>query len=151
MVALYEVRALRGAPFPKPGDVMLPSPQRAWMILNVQVTLQKIADLTQMSEQALLGTNAQELTGDWEGFHRRTPQDSVNQPVGVAPTQELGQALFDIPDLEGFRSVSARMPARMTLMVFPDKLLPGSLIEFSDGLGRTHQIKPRRRRSRRST
>jgi len=149
-VALYEVRALLGAPFAKAGVVVVPNPLKPWTILNVRVTLQKIADLTRASEQDLLDTTAQELTGDWEGYQERKPHDSVNKPVGIAPTQALGQALYDLPDLEGFRTISARLPARMILVVFPAKLLPGSEIVFSDGAGHTHRIKPRLKRRRRS-
>ncbi len=145
-VALHEVRAIYGPPFPQAGSVVLPNPQQAWLILNVRVLLQQVADLTRVSEQTMLGTTAQELTGDWEGYRARTPQDSVSQPVGMAPTQALGQALDEVPGLEGFRTLSARLPARRILVVFPRKLQPGSGIEFSDGMGRTHRIKPRPKR-----
>jgi hypothetical protein len=142
------VRALHGPAFPQAGRVVIPNPQQAWTILNVRVTLQQVADLTRVPEQTLLGMTAQELTGDWEGYQERRPHDSVSQPVGIAPTQALGQALSAVPGLEGFRTLSARLPAQMILVVFPRKLQPGSGIEFSDGMGRTHVIKPRRQRRR---
>jgi hypothetical protein len=100
--------------------VVLPNPQQAWLILNVRVTLRQVADLTPVAAQTLLGMTAQELTGDWEGYQVRQPHDSVPQPVGIAPTQALGQALFAVPGLEGFRPVSARLPSRIALVVrFP--------------------------------
>jgi hypothetical protein len=149
-VALLEVGAMFGPLFPPAGDgLLIPNPLQAWTILNVRVTLQRVADLTRVSEQTLISTTAQELTGDWDGYQRRMPTDSVNQPVGTAPTQALGQALFAIRGLEGFRTLSARRPARMILVVFPEKLLAGSEIEFSDGMGGTHQIRPRPKRRRR--
>jgi len=144
-VALLEVDALLGSPLAHTNIPLIPNPHEAWTILNVKVQLQQVADLTRLPEQNLLGTSAQELTGDWRGYYRRTPKDSVSQPVGTAPTQALGQALFGVRKLEGFRTVSAKMPTRMILAVFPEKLLPGSQIEFTDGTGRTHVIKPRKR------
>jgi hypothetical protein len=150
-VALYEVRAIYGPPFPKAGAVVLPNPQQAWLILNVRVTLQQVVDLTPVAAQTVLETTVQELTGDWQGYYERQPHDSVPQPVGIAPTQALGQALVALPGLEGFRTVSARLPSRMVLVVFPQKLLPGSVIEFTDGAGHIHRIEPppkKRRRAR---
>jgi hypothetical protein len=149
-VALYEARAVYGQPFPKTGAVILPNPQRAWLILNVRVTLQQVVDLTPVAAQTLLGTTVQELTGDWEGYQERQPHDSVPQPVGIAPTQALGQALFALPSLEGFHTISARLPSRMILVVFPQKLLPGSFLEFADGAGHTHRIEPAPKKRRHS-
>jgi hypothetical protein len=149
LVALFEVQALLGSAFPQAGGLMVPNPRQAWSVLNVQVTLQEVADLTHVSQQELIGTNVQELTGDWQGYQQRRPSDSVNEPVGMAPTQTLGAALFALPGLEGFRTVSAKLPARMTLVVFPQKLQRGSEILFEDtAAGRTHRIGPRRARRR---
>jgi len=150
-VALFEVEALLGSPYGDGNGILLPNPRHSWLILNVRVRLQRVADLTRVSQQTLLSTSAQELTGDWQGYQRRQPHDSVREPVGTAPTQVLGQALFGIRGLEGFRTLSARRPARMILVVFPEKLLQGSAIEFSDDVGNTHRIEPRRKRRRRST
>jgi hypothetical protein len=150
LVALFEVEALLGSSYPGPGGVLVPNPRQAWTILNVQVILGQVANLTQVSQQTLIGTTAQELTGDWRGYQQRHPSDSVPQPVGTAPTQALGEALFAVPGLEGFRTVSARLPARMILVVFPQKLQQGSAIEFHDpATGQRHRISPRARRGRR--
>jgi hypothetical protein len=129
-VALFEVEALFGSPLP--GRQYLPNPGQAWIILNVQVTLQAVADLTLVSEQQKIFTNVQELTGDWDCYRVRASHASVNQPVGLAPTQLLGQALHGIPGLEGFRTVSARIPTHMDLVVFPDKLRPNSSVVFTN-------------------
>ena len=64
----------------------------------------------------------------------------MSEPVGIAPTQELGAALFQVPGLEGFRALSARVPYCMTLVVFPQKLQPGSIVEFSHPTLGTHAI-----------
>ena len=88
--------------------------------------------LTVLAEQLQLATTAQELTGDWYGNLQRTAQSSVSQPTGLAPTQLLGQALHRLPGLEGCRAISAKQPTHMNLVVFPDKLHPGSSIVFHD-------------------
>lgn len=138
-VALYEVGALLGSPLP--GGAYVPNPRQAWVILNVQVTLQAVADLTNVAAQVGLATSAQELTGDWRGYLLRTTMTSVQHPAGLAPTQLLGAALHGIPGLEGFRTLSAKVPTCMNLVVFPDKLHPGSRIIYTDpGSGKTMTI-----------
>jgi RES domain-containing protein len=137
-VALFEAEALLGSP-DRPGGV-LPQPRLAWTIINVKVQLQRVADLTTVAAQTLLATTAQELTGDWRGYHLRSPRTSVSEPIGLAPTQELGAALYAVPELEGFRTLSAKVPYAMNLVVFPQKLQPGSRVEFSHPTLGTHTI-----------
>ena len=127
MVALFEVQALLGSP--TPGST-IPNPQGSWTIININVQLHRVADVTQVAAQTLLDTTAQELTGDWRGYHQRTPWTSVSLSVGAAPTQELGAALFAVPGLEGFRTISAKIPYHRILVVFPQKLDPNSQIVF---------------------
>jgi RES domain len=137
-VALFEAEALLGSP-DRPGGV-LPQPRLAWTIINVKVQLQRVADLTVVAAQNLLATTAQELTGDWRGYHLRSSRTSVSEPVGLAPTQELGAALYAVAGLEGFRTLSAKVPYAMNLVVFPQKLQPGSCVEFSHPTLGTHSI-----------
>jgi len=137
-VALFEAEAVLGSPV-RPGGA-LPQSRLAWTIINVRVRLQRVADLTVVGQQDLLGTTAQELTGDWEGYHLRNRRTSVSEPIGLAPTQELGAALYSLPDLEGFRTVSSKVPYAMNLVVFPQKLQPGSRVEFSHPTLGTHTI-----------
>lgn len=138
-VASFEAGALLGSPLP--GRPYAPNPRQAWIILNVQVALQAVADLTVIVEQLKLDTTAQELTGDWYGNLQRTAQSSVNLPTGLAPTQLLGQALHRSPGLEGFRAISAKQPTHMNLVVFPDKLRTGSSVVFHDlATGNKHAI-----------
>jgi hypothetical protein len=139
-VALFEVGALFGSP---QLGAFAANPRQAWILLNVQVTLQSVADLADPAEQHKIGTTAQELTGDWRSYALRGPKVSVSQPTGLAPTQLLGAALHAVPGLEGFRTVSARVPTHMSLVVFPDKLLPGSRVVFSNAAtGTTFAIPP---------
>lgn len=130
MVALFEVQALFGSPT-QPGGVVA-NPRRPWTVINVHIQLQDVADLTQVSQQTLLATTAQELTGDWYGYQQRSALTSVSQPVGTAPTQALGAALFAVSGLEGFLTMSAKLPYHKNLVVFPQKLQSGSRIEFHD-------------------
>lgn len=141
MVALFEVQALFGTPT-QPGGV-IPHPRQAWITVNVTVQLQAVADLTEGAAYTLLETSAQELTGDWRGYQQRGPLTSVPQPVGLAPTQALGAALWAVPDLEGFRTFSARLPYHSTLIVFPEKLQPGSAVTFHHPYtGQRYVIRP---------
>ncbi len=145
-VALREVGAL--LVLPSQGG-LLPHPRLTWTILNVKVVLQAVVDLTDVVSQAALDTTVQELTGDWEGYHERSPLTSVSSPTGLAPTQVLGEALHAVPGLEGFRAVSAKQTTYKNLVIFPDKLLPGSSVVFHHAeTGQTHSIAPPKRRAK---
>jgi hypothetical protein len=128
--ALFEFGAMLGSPHIPGGAV--PNPNIAALILNAQITLQQVCDLTQVgTAQRPLHTTAQELTGDWDGYQSRSPVTSVTAPVGIAETQHLGEALFRTR-IEGFRSLSAKIPYARTLMVFPTNLRRGSSIIYTD-------------------
>lgn len=128
LVAHCEVGALLGNPWDPGGAVSRPG--LPWVDINVTVRLQFVADLTRVSEQRRIRTHVQELTGDWRGFALRSGRTTVSEPVGLAPTQRLGAALFAVPRLEAFLSVSGRVPYHRNLNVFPDKLQPGSQLLF---------------------
>lgn len=139
LVALFEVQALLGSPY-IPGGIV-PHPRRPWTILNVYVTLHNTIDLTAPASQKLLSTTAQELTGDWRGYQLRGPSTSVPGPTGIAPTQNLGAAISALSNVEGIRTLSAKLPDQQTLIVFPKNLQPGSSIKFSDPMTQqTHSI-----------
>ena len=138
VTALYEVEAVYGLATTGP---LAANPHSSWLIPNVRVALQRVADLTDVAEQVRLGTTAQELTGDWQGYFWRNSHTPVRLPTGPAPTQDLGEALYQVPGLEGFLTVSAKMPTHRNLVVFPTKLRPGSRIDFTDAAtGQTHAI-----------
>ena len=137
LLALFEVQALFGSP--KPGG-LVPNPKIAVAILNVNISLHEVADLTDLHEQSIFDTNAQELTGDWRGFRLRSPSTSVPLPTGTAPTQELGAALYAVPGLEGFLTISAKLSYQRIWVVFPDKLHPTSLIEHTDKHGTVYRL-----------
>jgi RES domain-containing protein len=114
-LALFEISALLGDPSRPVSD-----PSRTITLLNLSVRLNCVVDLTDAAEQRRIGTTAQELTGGWKQYALS----------GEAPTQRLGQALFDVAGLEGFLVPSARVETARNLVVFPDKLNEASRIEF---------------------
>ncbi len=62
---------------------------------------------------------------------------------GQAPTHVLGAALFELPVLEGFLIPTA-VPGLfgINLVVFPEKLVRGSRIEFRNpDTGKTERLK----------
>lgn len=114
-VALHEVDALLGdpaSPTPNASGLVVPS----WAILGLDVTLDHVVDLTDPAQQEVIETNLSELTGKWERSD-------------LAPTQQLGEALYSIRKVEGVIYPSSRVDARC-LAVFPDKLSRRSRIAF---------------------
>jgi RES domain-containing protein len=130
LVALYEVGAIFG-----PAAQPVPNPHQSKMVpIDVQVTLQSVADLTDLTQQKLLDTSVQELTGNWDTYL-----------PGDAPTQQLGAALFATTNIEGFLAISAKMPRCKALIVFPQKLIKRSALVFTDTISsksKTHRIAP---------
>ena len=144
LVAMMEVQGLLGTPT-TPGSV-ISNPGRPWVLVSVDVQLQQTVDLTDVSStETLLASTAQELTGDWRAYTQRGIGAGIPAPVGQAPTQELGCALYLLePPLEGFVTFSAKLPYHRILCIFRNHLAPGSYarfrVETSDGT-RTHTIK----------
>ena len=139
-VALYEVEALLGSPVMGGGPIA--NPRQTWAVLNVTVRLSQVVDLTVVSEQAKVMTTAQELTGDWRGYQLRNSGTSVKTPTGYAPTQELGEGLYNSTQVEGFLTISAKVPDRMILVVFPERVRqnhPHSSIEFDNPITHTSE------------
>src|SRR5439155_2275424 len=112
-VADFEVGAPLGSPW-TPGS-LVPNPRGTWVSLNVTVNLQSLIDVTSVSEQNLLESNVQELTGDWLGYRFRSLFTPVTAPTGKAETQRLGSALFRREDCEGFLFTSARVSCYQNL------------------------------------
>jgi len=137
-VALFEINALAGDPFVVGGTLSAPG---SFAVVHVKVVLQRVADLTLVFQQDLVETNAQELTGDWRGYQQRTAAKApIQEPVGMAPTQKFGEALFAVPGIEGLRTLSAKLAYHRNLIIFPEKMFKGSRLEFRDGAARLLQV-----------
>lgn len=125
--ALYEVGAILGPP-----SRPVANPARTkFALLDIHVKLRSVADLTDPTQQVLLGVSLQELTGEWDPYTE-----------GDAPTQRLGAALFAAKKIEGFLAPSAPASLNKNLIVFPQKLLKGSELVFEDTSpsGTVHRI-----------
>jgi hypothetical protein len=137
-VALYEIGAMLGSRAVPNGNAA--NKHVSSTIINVRVNLHKIVDLTDSAIQRQLETTAQELTGDWRSYAPHSHATYAKGHVAVAPTQQLGEELFKVPDLEGFVTLSAKCPDHMILGVFTEKLHSGSEIRFIDTSGNTYSI-----------
>jgi hypothetical protein len=93
------------------------NPKWSWALMSIEIVLHHVADLSNPTQQQIIKTNLQELTGSW-----------LNGPI-PAPTQQLGAALYALSDLEGFVYPSAKSQSR-NLAVFMDKLDKKSSITF---------------------
>ena len=130
-VALFEVQALLGSPYP--GFAFAPNPASSWAVVNVHARLQYVIDLTVPAHRRTIRATVQELTGDWRGYLLRNPTPRLSAPHwSNVPTQRLGHALHAIPQVEGFMTFSARVANRKNLIVFPKKLHTGSSLRFRD-------------------
>jgi len=128
--ALLEKRVQFGDPSASPiAMVVNTEKQKRTTLIDINVNLRDVVDLTNLSGHQLLATNAQEITGDWHGYELRgRPGVVLDQPVGLAPTQILGQELFHAPGIEGIKAISAKNPTTCCLIIFTEKLTrPGSL------------------------
>lgn len=96
------------------------------LLLSVEVTLSAVLDMTTMPVQDALNTNLQELTGSW----------LVMNAVGrTAPTQALGAAVYNHGNIEALRTPSAQDPRATNLVIFPNRLRPGSRVRVYDDSG----------------
>jgi hypothetical protein len=107
----------------QPSTVVSVPGRDAHTTVTAGVYLTNIADLTDPQQADLIATNAQELTGDWEVYPRRTsPPGSLSTThTGIAPTQQLGQELFNSGFL-GLITFSAAIADFKNLVVFPQRL-----------------------------
>lgn len=96
------------------------------LLLSVEVALSAVLDLTTMQVQDTLSTNLQELTGSWL---------VMNADGQTAPTQALGTAAYNYGGVEALRAPSAQDPRATNLVIFPDRLRPGSQVRVYDDSG----------------
>lgn len=103
-------------------------PGEPLILLSLSYSLQSILDLTDPNHQNILGTNLQELTGD---FLR------LNAQGQIAPTQELGAVAYNLQTIQALKvpSASDLDPDSYNLVIFPDRLAPNSFIQVYDPSG----------------
>jgi RES domain-containing protein len=140
-VALYEVEGLYGSP-----TNPVPNPANALLAVPAEVYLTDVADLTDPTQADLIGTNAQELTGDWREFAKRpTPAHGARAPhTGEAPTQQLGAELYRLGGFKGLVSFSAKRPERKVIAVFTQRLAHSPCwirYSYDDEYGRRQTIR----------
>ena len=120
LTCLLEFGALLGTPL-RPGW-SIGSPGRPAKVVRFTISSQRVVDLTDPAVgEPMLGMTAQELTGDWEGYRRRGRASKAMLPVGIAPTQLLGRALYTVHAddmVDGFIAFSARVPTQRVLILF---------------------------------
>ncbi|WP_102128049.1 RES family NAD+ phosphorylase [Deinococcus planocerae] len=81
--------------------------------LDFPLRVERVLDLRGEAVQGRLGTNLQELTGDWQVLTGRG-QD--------APTQRLGRAAFESEHFDAILSPSKLDPEGTNLLVFVDRV-----------------------------
>ena len=87
-----------------------------------------------MAIQAKLGTNSQELTGEW----RYTQEGG-----GEAPTQALGTICYETGLFDAIRYPSSKnLPGGRCLAVFPDRLKSPAFLDVYDPNGHLAQRIP---------
>ena len=124
----FEAGAMVGAAY-RPGR-SFPNPHLTMVMLNVQVDLQSVVDLSSEPILRSISTTAQEMTGDWIGYQDRMfGGTNVKGSSGLAPTQELGWEMKKL-GFEGFLAISAKISTNQNLIVFPENLRRGSSVEF---------------------
>lgn len=96
-------------------------PLNPYLLLSVPFKLQRITDISQPEQWAVLGTNQIQLTSSWR---------EIQAKGELPPTQAIGIAARGL-GLEGLLVRSAT-DGKTNLAVFPDNLLKGSFIEVYD-------------------
>jgi RES domain-containing protein len=114
ITALMEVSLVFQIPNAPPFTIATPP----WVVFAVVGVVTETLDLCDVSIQAALKTNLQELTGHWS-----YPQSLfLNNQGPIPPTQVLGQAAYDSGMITGIRYPSAKQPQSSCLVVFPGRL-----------------------------
>ncbi len=96
------------------------------ILLSVECRLQAVLDISAPEVWQTLGTSLDELCAPWR---------PINAAGELAPTQLLGEVIHEHPLIEALRVVSALDRSATNLVVFPDRLLPSSLVHVFDDSG----------------
>lgn len=121
VTALLEVEAIV-----KAGTQFISLAKPPLIVLSIYYQLNSILDLTNLDNQIALGTNLQELTGNWL---------LMNAQGQIAPTQILGETAYNLQNIEALKVPSARDPNTYNLVIFPDRLTNNSFLRVYDDSG----------------
>ena len=91
-------------------------------IVRVTIHLDRVVDFRTPGGRTIIQTTVQELTGDWVDYDYRvtaSPDIASNPP---APTQKLGEALYQHTSCQGFLTPSAKNSVLPNLVIFPDRV-----------------------------
>ena len=117
LLARFEARDVLGHWF---GDAV-PSPRGRHVVVEYSIDLGTNPAIVDARPPQLssVDTTVQEMTGDWHSY----PWGNAD-----APTQELAGAIYDRPDSPlGLTAPSAHNPRQDNLILFADRLPPGSI------------------------
>jgi RES domain-containing protein len=104
--------------------VRIPHPPS--LTLSIGVVLSRVIDLSQVTSYDLIGSSLQEMMGPWRPM----------QNLGLlAPTQILGQTIFNDTQIEAFLVESSRAPGQQNLVILPDRLDHRSTVTLYDPHG----------------
>ena len=95
------------------------------IVLSVECALQRVLGLNDETLRTL-GLTVEEVTAPWRE-HLRHDQ----RPV----THDIGQVSFERGDVEALLVPSAKNPAALNLVVFPDRLVEGGSLRAFDDSG----------------
>ena len=108
VVALFETGSLLGKLNP---GYHVPHPRMTQVTLNVHVILRDVIDLTDVSHaQVPLGTNAQELTGDWESYQIRDHRTPVSHTQPELRLRRNSDGLSSRPAWKDFGRFPRKCP-----------------------------------------
>jgi hypothetical protein len=97
---------------------------RPLVLVSVLGVLTNLLDTTDPVVQAKLGTNQQELTGDWAKAQVKYLAGAGSMP----PTQVLGQAAFDVGGIVGLIYETTKSPTNgKGILVFTDRLVAAGI------------------------
>jgi|SRR5437660_8957344 len=107
-----------------------PAPTTPKVMYSAKAYLVTVLDLTLSANQSAISTSLIELTSPWRNV------------VGVAPTQELGQAVFDSGRYQAILFPSSKKHGHACVVIFTDRLAPAAFIEVYDPHGNLQERIP---------
>jgi RES domain-containing protein len=99
------------------------SPLPPTVLYSARVQIDSALDLMNHTVQTALGIDSAWLGMEWRPAHERT---------GIAPTQLMGQEVFESGLFQAIRFPSARQPGHACWVVFTERLGGSSIIEVFD-------------------